>query len=121
MPLILVSPLILVAKDMGIVAVSYRNAPFSEAHSSLPKYEKGYHKGNGFPFYLSPDHLLPALPHSQISYSPPPPGRREETGGDDDGVAAGDDNSGRIYVPGPLTRYRSFAIVVLFILRCDAA
>ena len=40
----------------------------------LSGYEKKYRKGNGFPFYLSPDPLLRILPYLRASNNPPPPG-----------------------------------------------
>lgn len=54
------------------------NAPFSEAHSSLPNTERNTAGAMVSFFYLSPDPLPPALPFLRASNNPPPPGRGEE-------------------------------------------
>ena len=60
--------------ECGIVGGLLLNAPFSEAHSSLPNTKRDTARARAS-FYLSPDPLLRALPYLRTSINPPPPGR----------------------------------------------
>ena len=55
--------------DVGLI---YHYAPFNEAQSLSQNEDIAKARAS---FYLSPDPLLPALPHPSASYNPPPPGR----------------------------------------------
>lgn len=93
----------------GIVAGSYHNAPFSEAHSSSFDMRRNTARAR-VSFYISPDPLPPALPLPQSSNNPPPPGRGRSGRRERFAMAGVMIIANEYAFPGPLSRYRSFAI-----------